>query len=225
LFNFGVPKETALMSLTDKVDKRAHILAVAEQLFADNGFDGTSVRDIAQLANVNLAMISYYFGSKEKLLEALIEDRAGYTFGILEELNKDQTLTPWEKIDRLVEFYVDKILNNYKFHCIMSHQYHSTRSNEIKELITNIKLRNFEEIRKVITDGQRKKVFCKVDIEFTMAAVFGTLTQVINSRTFYSRLLKIDENDEAAYRKKVSPRMKTHLKQLLRAHLDIKNEE
>src|SRR5581483_1719325 len=150
------------MSLTEKVDKRAHILAVAEQLFAENGFDGTSVRDIAQLANVNLAMISYYFGSKEKLLEALIEDRAGYTLGILEELSKNQTLTPWDKIDRMVEFYVEKILNNFRFHCIMSQQYNSTRSPEIKELLVNIKLRNLEQIKQVIGDGQKKKVFRKV---------------------------------------------------------------
>src|SRR3982750_722648 len=141
------------MSLTEKVDKRAHILTVAEQLIAEKGFDGTSVRDIAQLANVNLAMISYYFGSKEKLLEALIEDRAGYMLGILEELAKNQTLTPWDKIDRLVEFYVEKIMNNYRFHCIMSQQYNQIRSNEIKELIINIKSRNLEEIKKVIADG------------------------------------------------------------------------
>jgi AcrR family transcriptional regulator len=213
------------MSLTEKVDKRAHILAIAEQLFADNGFDGTSVRDIAQLANVNLAMVSYYFGSKEKLLEALIEDRAGYTLGILEELNKNQTLTPWDKIERQVEYYVEKIMNNYNFHCILSQQYNHTRSPEIKELIINIKLRNLEQIKKVITDGQKKKVFRKVDIEFTMASVFGTLTNVTNSRSLYCRLLKIDETDDATYRKKIAPRLKTHLMQLLRAHLDIKNEE
>jgi AcrR family transcriptional regulator len=213
------------MSLTEKVDKRAHILAVAEQLFADNGFDGTSVRDIAQLANVNLAMISYYFGSKEKLLEALIEDRAGYTLGILEELNKDQSLTSWDKIERMVEYYVDKIMNNYRFHCIMSYQYNNTRSTEIKELITNIKLRNFEQFKKVIVDGQKKKVFRKVDVELTMASWFGTLTQITSSRTYYCRLFKIDETDEVTFRKKIVPRLKTHLKQLVRAHLDIRNEE
>jgi len=231
LFNLNVclilghQKEKGNMSLTEKVDKRAHILTVAEQLFAEKGFDGTSVRDIAQLATVNLAMISYYFGSKEKLLEALIEDRAGYTIGILEELAKNQTLTPWDKIDRLVEFYIEKIMNNYRFHCIMSQQYHQTRSNEIKELIINIKSRNLEEIKKVIADGQKKKMFRKVDIELTMASVFGTLTHVVNSKILYSRLMKIDETDEVAYRKKMMPRLKTHLKQMLRAHLDIKNEE
>ena len=100
-------------------DKREHILNVAEVLFAEKGFDGTSVRDIAQQAGVNLAMISYYFGSKEKLLESLIEFRAGYAYGILDELNKDETLSPWDKIDRLVDFYVDRVLGNMKFHMIM----------------------------------------------------------------------------------------------------------
>ncbi len=213
------------MSLTEKVDKRAHILAIAEQLFADKGFDGTSVRDIAQLANVNLAMISYYFGSKEKLLEALIEDRAGYTLGIIEELAKNQTLTPWDKIDKLVDFYVEKILNNFRFHCIMSQQYNLTRSTEIKELIVSIKMRNLEQIKKVIADGQKKKIFCKVDIELTMASVFGTLTHITNSKSLYCRLMKIDETDDLTYRKKIAPRLKTHLKQMMRAHLDIKNEE
>jgi AcrR family transcriptional regulator len=213
------------MSPTEKLDKRAHILAVAEELFANKGFDGTSVRDIANTANVNLAMISYYFGSKEKLLEALIEDRAGYTWGILEELNKDQTLTPWDKVERLIDFYVDKIINNYRFHCIMSQHYNPTRSAEVKEQLTNIKLRNLEQVKKVITDGQRKKEFRKVDIELTMASILGTLTQVTNSRSLYCKLLKIEEADDDSFRKKISPRLKLHLKQMIKAHLDIKNEE
>ena len=102
------------MSAPEKTDKREHILIVAEELIGENGFDGTSVRDIAHKAGVNLAMISYYFGSKEKLLEALIVFRVDYAYGILEELNKDQSLSPWDKIDRLVEFYVDRVLNNLR---------------------------------------------------------------------------------------------------------------
>jgi AcrR family transcriptional regulator len=45
-------------------DKREHILNVAEELFAEKGFDGTSVRDIAQRAGVNLAMIPIILGPK-----------------------------------------------------------------------------------------------------------------------------------------------------------------
>ncbi len=72
--------------------KKEKILEVAEELFAEKGFEGTSVRDIAQKAEVNIAMISYYFGSKEKLLEALIDMHAGYATMQLEELKNNQAL-------------------------------------------------------------------------------------------------------------------------------------
>src|SRR5579871_1678317 len=203
-------------------DKREHIIAVAERLFGDNGFDGTSVRDIAQHANVNLAMISYYFGSKEKLLEAFLEQRANYT--ILEALNKDESLTPWEKIDRVIDFYVDKIMNNLCIHNIMQHA-NNSRSQDIKALITKIKLRNFEQIKKIVIDGQKKKLFRKVDIELTVGSVMGTISQTTLARHFYNSLFNIEEGNDDAYRKKMAPKLKTHLKQLLHAHLDIKNEE
>ncbi len=44
-------------------DKHLQIISTAEQLFSKNGFDGTTVRDIAVGAGINIAMISYYFGS------------------------------------------------------------------------------------------------------------------------------------------------------------------
>ena len=46
-------------------------MEAAETLFAAKGFNGTSVLDISETAGVNLAMISYYFGSKKKLFEAM----------------------------------------------------------------------------------------------------------------------------------------------------------
>jgi len=206
-------------------DKREHILTVAEELFGNNGFDGTSVRDIANSAGVNLAMISYYFGSKEKLLESLVELRAGYAYGILEDLNKDESLSPWDKIGRLVDFYVDRILNNLCFHNIMYQQASNSRSQEIKDLIISIKLRNLDVIMKIIADGQQKGLFRRVDIPMTVGTIMGTISSYTQSRTLACRILGIEETDDETYRTKLAPRLKTHLKQLLRAHLDIKNEE
>ena len=45
------------------------LLDVAEGLFCEQGFKGTSIRDIASLAGCNIASVNYYFGSKEKLYE------------------------------------------------------------------------------------------------------------------------------------------------------------
>lgn len=220
MFNF-----VALIQFFMSGDKREHILTVAEELFGNNGFDGTSVRDIANSAGVNLAMISYYFGSKEKLLESLVELRAGYAYGILEDLNKDESLSSWDKIERLVDFYVDRILNNLCFHNIMYQQASNSRSQEIKDLIISIKLRNLDVITKIIADGQQKGLFRRVDISMTVGTIMGTISSYTQSRTLACRILGIEETDDEAYRTKLSPRLKAHLKQLLRAHLDIKNEE
>jgi AcrR family transcriptional regulator len=46
------------------MDKKTHIIETAIELFAEKGFEGTSIRDLATKADVNVAMINYYFGSK-----------------------------------------------------------------------------------------------------------------------------------------------------------------
>jgi len=48
------------------------ILDAAEQLFADKGFNGTSLREITSLAEVNLAAVNYHFGSKKELIKAVM---------------------------------------------------------------------------------------------------------------------------------------------------------
>lgn len=216
MFNFVFSNHS--MSVTEKADKKEQIIKAAEQLFAEKGFDGTSVRDVSQAANVNLAMISYYFGSKEKMLQSMIEQRLTHTLGVLESIGKEP-IDSWEKIQKLMDFLVDKIIGNHRFHCIINQEYNTDRSREIKELITNIKMRNFEQIKKIILEGQRKNVFRKVDIEMTMASVMGTITQVVNSRNLYCKLLNTDPNDDEAYRKKMSAKLKTHLRQLMESHL------
>jgi AcrR family transcriptional regulator len=53
-------------------DTKNQILDAAERLFAERGFDATSLRTITSEAGVNLAAIHYHFGSKEALIEALL---------------------------------------------------------------------------------------------------------------------------------------------------------
>ncbi|GAA0816135.1 TetR/AcrR family transcriptional regulator [Colwellia asteriadis] len=48
------------------------ILDAAELLFADKGFNGTSLREITSSAGVNLAAVNYHFGSKKELIKAVM---------------------------------------------------------------------------------------------------------------------------------------------------------
>ncbi|MEY4595111.1 MAG: hypothetical protein RIQ47_1521, partial [Bacteroidota bacterium] len=79
-------------------DRRSLLLEKAEQLFAESGFEGTSVRNLASAAGVNVAMISYYFGSKEKLFEALVEYRTSFLREKMSSLNSTAA-DPWQRLE------------------------------------------------------------------------------------------------------------------------------
>ena len=58
-----------------KKDTKSRILNTAERLFAQRGFDAVSLRNIVEVAKVNLAAVHYHFGSKQALVQAVIARR------------------------------------------------------------------------------------------------------------------------------------------------------
>ncbi|MCB9529936.1 MAG: TetR/AcrR family transcriptional regulator [Myxococcales bacterium] len=58
-------------------EPREQILDAAARLFAEKGYGGTGVREIAAEAGVALSMINYYFGSKQGVLEELLDRTQG----------------------------------------------------------------------------------------------------------------------------------------------------
>lgn len=201
-------------------EKQLHILSVAEVLFASKGFEGTSVRDIAQAAEVNVAMISYYFGSKERLLYSLIEERAELSSLMLKNLNRNKTMTPWEKMEYIIDFYVDMMLKNRDYYNIASRQLSIVQDESLAQLLVNIKRRNSALIIEIVNEGKQKGVFKDVDNDLTISTVMGTISNLSMSRLFYCSQLNIPANDEEKYYKILKPRLKKHLKQLLSAHLN-----
>ena len=68
------------LKMTEELDEgqgtRERILSAAEALFAERGFDTVSLRDITGAADANVAAVNYHFGSKDKLIDAVIERHA-----------------------------------------------------------------------------------------------------------------------------------------------------
>ncbi|HAN29579.1 MAG TPA: TetR/AcrR family transcriptional regulator [Halieaceae bacterium] len=66
------------MTKTRQAPKRERILDVAEELFALRGYDGVTLRQIANNAGVDVALASYHFGKKLDLFNAVFERRAAH---------------------------------------------------------------------------------------------------------------------------------------------------
>ena len=60
-----------------KKETRQRLLDAAERLFAERGFEATSLRNITAKAHANLAAVNYHFGSKLKLVQEVIGRRLG----------------------------------------------------------------------------------------------------------------------------------------------------
>src|SRR5437868_14219360 len=91
-------------SKTDDPVARAKIMMAAEALFAEHGVAGVGIRPIAAAAGVNGAMIHYYFGNKESLYRAIIENAASTVRGLIAEAISSAT-TLEERLTRFVKAY------------------------------------------------------------------------------------------------------------------------
>jgi AcrR family transcriptional regulator len=68
--------ESRAKEAAPELEGRLRIMAVAGQLFAAKGFNGTSIRDIARAADMSMSNMYHHFGSKENVLIAIYEEGA-----------------------------------------------------------------------------------------------------------------------------------------------------
>ncbi len=192
MFSFVPEMEIQHSNLSEK---QQHILEVAERLFSENGFDGTSVRHISKEAGINVAMISYYFGSKEKLLETLIDYRiSGFKYQM--ELVISEEKTYFEKIDEIISILVSRIHRNRKIHQIMNFEHGKDLRNINMNPFIQQKTENYQVLEKFVKQGQEAGVFTKnVHIPLLFPTILGTYFHFYFDRKFYCTLDNMpDEN-------------------------------
>ena len=198
-------------------DKQQNILQVAEKLFAEKGFDGTSIRDIAKDANVNVAMISYYFGSKEKMLESLVLSRMADLKILLTNLANEST-SPLEKIEKLIELYIGRICKNRGIYKIMYFELNTQQRVKSMEVFSEIKKSNLEQIAKIITEGQEKGVFSKnVNVALIPTTIVGTFFHFNLNAYFYMELLGL--KTDAELDRYIKTDLTKHIQQTIKALL------
>jgi len=93
------------MSTEEKIKKSAF------KLFLEKGFDRTSIRDIAEKAKINIALLNYYFRSKQNLFDSIFSGLLDkYTPELCSLLNKDLSLE--DKIRQYISKYMDILMEN-----------------------------------------------------------------------------------------------------------------
>ena len=93
------------------VDTETKIKEAAKKIFITHGYEGAKVRQIAEEAGVNIALLNYYFRSKEQLFISIYAETMAAFFGAMFALMNEET--PLEvKVWRIVDKYTDFLIDN-----------------------------------------------------------------------------------------------------------------
>jgi AcrR family transcriptional regulator len=177
----------------------ADILEVAMREFADKGLDGARIDAIAEAMRTSKRMIYYYFGSKEALYVAVLEEAYRRMRDIESGLHLED-LEPEEALRRLVAFTVDYQLAHPEFiRLVMSENMQRGVYLAQSRLIRDLNVPAIDGLRKVLERGRRAGVFRggidAVDVHMSISAL--SVFNVANKHTF-SLIFQHDMDSPAA---------------------------
>ncbi|MBK1894943.1 TetR/AcrR family transcriptional regulator [Chryseobacterium paridis] len=190
-------------------EKQIHILDIAEELIAKKGYEGTSVRDICSKANINVAMISYYFGSKEKMMSYLYQYRVLKTrenFSEFADTIKDGK--PEMQMKEIIKYIVSQLFKYNYFHGFVTQELRHTENLKV-ELLDFYQL-FVKKLDEVIKKGVASGVFTFTPKpEDILTTIIGSTLFVIRNKNFYE--LYVPSKNEEAYAKEAEKKVRMNL--------------
>jgi AcrR family transcriptional regulator len=177
----GAPSRT-----NDPERTKRDIVAVATHEFAANGLSGARVDEIAERTKTSKRMIYYYFGSKEGLYLAVLEEAYRHIRGIEEQLKVDH-LSPEEGLAQLVRSTFDYHLANPDFgRLVMNENMHRGEFIGQSTIIQKLNLPAIQSVRSLYERGRKVGIFRAgidpVELHWTISAL--CLFNVSNRYTF-----------------------------------------
>ncbi|MFM2225061.1 MAG: hypothetical protein RJA07_1263 [Bacteroidota bacterium] len=198
-------------------EKREQLLECAKKLFAQKGYDGVSTRLLANESGTNLAMISYYFGSKEEMYKEIL-DKNLIKLRTDVEILQNPKATPWEKLNAIADVYVERFFTNTQMIQIVFKEISSNKREGLSKFVSAKMIDNFSVIENIIDEGMKKKIFRKVDGGLLIMTIFGTLMMYVNGNQACYKMMGA-KNGEEYMNDEFKERMKLYLKSLLKNQL------
>lgn len=199
--------------------KEEHIMMAAEKLFAANGYNGTSVRDIAAKAKVNVSMISYYFGSKENLMEELFKWRMEEGLNFTKTIYGNSELNEIQKLDSFIDSYVGRVQKLKDFFLLVHAQQIISQNKNIQNFLKNFKISYIEINQNVVESGLASGIFTKrPSYHLMQCTITGTIFNALHGIKIYKEYLKKHntEFDEKQYESQYFLETANHVKTIVR---------
>ncbi|OIJ18234.1 TetR family transcriptional regulator [Anaerobacillus alkalidiazotrophicus] len=205
----------------DKGEKtKRKVIDAAVSLFNVKGYSGTSIRSIADRAGVNVALISYYFGNKQGLLEELmVEFFEGYN-KILEEAYQDlKSASPKTCLFSIVEKILKYQQHNHHLARFV-HREVTLDSTLVRELMMTYFMKEKHFMKAIIEAGIDKEEFRNLSCDFISIQIRALLTMPYSQPQYIREVYHLYPHESYF----VQQYMK-HIKKWLQEFLYTENDE
>jgi len=177
-------------TLTPKADTRELLLMAAQKVFADKGYEGATVKELADAAGVNVSLVSYYFESKEGLYRTCLEQ-----FGRERLAAAERVLKPAESPEDFrvrLRLFVEEVLYSHTEQAELSmivQREHNADLSPIRELWRNVFGKIFLTLFGFVAHAQKTGLIrADIDPHATCVLFFGSLMNLSRVDTLHNEL-------------------------------------
>ncbi|MCK0471310.1 forespore capture DNA-binding protein RefZ [Halalkalibacter sp. APA_J-10(15)] len=170
------------------------IVEAAAWLFHMNGFNGTTVREIAARANVNGALISYHFGGKKELFEQLsIPFFEGY-IEIVDRSLEGECETVAERLHLLIRQLLAYQTENL-FIARMVHRELTHDSTFVREIMATYLRKEMYQLERLVKLGMKRGEFQKQPVQYIVIQIRSFITMPYMSPHYFQEVYQLNPSD------------------------------
>lgn len=169
------------------------IKQAARKLFTKNGFAAVKTRDIAAEAGINLALLNYYFRSKEKLFEIImLENMSRFIAGVSPIINNEDT-TIEQKLDAIISMYIDKLLREPDLPMFILSQTRTNMDYLMEKLGFETLITKSYLFKQILKSDYQKMIHSTINPLHLVINLFSLMAAPFIMAPMIQRVMKLDE--------------------------------
>jgi len=165
----------------DHESTRSLLISKSTTLFAQKGFEGTTIKDISDATGVNVSLVSYHFGGKEGLFYACIEQFGKSRLAAVEKI----LISPRskEEFEIRLQMFVDELIDIHLDQpdlTALLHREFDNQDPKSMEIFKNTFLRSYQLLFDFFASAQKNKII-RADVNAPMVAalMFGGVKLIL----------------------------------------------
>ncbi|UOE47442.1 TetR/AcrR family transcriptional regulator [Mucilaginibacter sp. SMC90] len=174
-------EKIAEISTEEKIKK------AAEKVFLRKGFAASTTREIADEADINNALVNYYYRTKEKLFEVVMAEQVATLFGKIFPIVNDPDTSLGQKIEQLVDYYTSVLLEQPGLTLFVMSEIHN-RPEKLGELF-----KTQHGMTKAVIAKQMQEVMPDLNPVQLIMTVMGMILFPHMSRSMFQRSTDMDD--------------------------------